>query len=1012
MASARSPDAPPRPGDILGNYVILQRLGPRPGPGCPLETFLALDERSMRDMVVRLPARPWPPGGEELFQADVEAARKLDSPFLAPFEYGELTDHGPVIAWEWVPGIDLRELLGTHGLEPRLALGILGRLLEGLAELHAHGLAHGDLHPGNVRITADGEVMLVGYVPRPFCGPTSRYPDDAKILRYAPPEWFAEGAVSPAGDVYALGLLLYELFTGHPPLPPATANRAHQNQVKLSAAMEAGTGVNPAIPEELLLVVRNLLQIEMRQRWSSAGSVRDALAAVLSEPASLEPTRPVPDRLLQPAIRRRNQSQLRQASQALAAEQPLKATCILHRLAELFDGQDFDLRVGAEDLMRRAIWHTFRLSSDPAARATERNRQEALALQLTHAARLLGLTDIQRVARRRLAVFARRDGPLKNLLPIPEDAATRQAHVTRLVQEASDRPADDLKLLELAVYTPGFHTTDASRFDEMRVDLLLKHELYHAAFYHRALALAERGRDPMLLESLNELLSLALSQVAAEYGIAAPPRAEGDPLSVPPAPGSLPPPAGASTASHPSTPPGDARPTSSPGSRPPMRSSIPPPRILRLPPRAVEVKPGQALSGEDTTYLLAEGRAMTAMGDVPEAIRNYYQLQAAGALNAKDFDATVGADLRNLVWLSVVPPPARRPPVELLGKLYELIMVVKPAQLPSVAERLFLSKLPEDRRQQWIDDVLGRNPWSIPGNRAALQLAEAEGSEERQLKHLIALTQEVLEVGAVAYASQLVGRAAALAPDDSTVRELQRVAERAAERHRRAGAVFADLRAKVEASAMKTFLVPELEGFLEQHPGFLPALDLRARLAEELGDDNRSAELNEKLAEVALVVEREPLARAHLRKCLATAPHNDNALLLLAALSDPVDTDGAQVFDLRIGLLVREGLHEAAIELARAQLTGTKDDLMVFELMADLQRRAGLDPSPSLVAQGKVARLAGHLDMARECLEQALEEAKDPLACVDSILAMEGASEVFAEGELERRRAAILARPR
>jgi serine/threonine protein kinase len=476
-----------------------------------METFLALDRSSMEEVALRVLRKRFSDSQKQDFCEAVEKAKAVDHPHVARLRRGELTDFGALVSWQWIPGVDLRGLIRSHGLRAKVSLGLLGHILQGLGALHLQGVTHGDLHPGNVRVTPGGKAVLVGHVPCPQ--PASRFEEEDRVLRYSAPEWYAEGTLSPPSDVYSLGLVLYELFSGHPPIPAASARKSHLNQVKLNAVLEKGVSVNKAIPKELLLVLRNLLQVEIRQRWQSGNEVLEALEAILSDETSLYQASPLIPQHLNACLRQHTRSLLRATRNALAAEVPLSAASCLHRLGVFFDGSDFELRVEASEQLRRTLWFTFRRSAGQTESEAETTRRQALALQLTRAAQDLGATDLLRIVRMRLGATSKPGGPLGHLLPLPEDSATRRQHRRKLLREISRHPADDLKLLELACYTPKFHTTDATPMTEMRVDLLMQHRLYAAALYHRSACLADNGEDPMLLESLRDLLDRALDQI-------------------------------------------------------------------------------------------------------------------------------------------------------------------------------------------------------------------------------------------------------------------------------------------------------------------------------------------------------------------------------------------------------------------------------------------------------------------------------------------------------------------
>ncbi|MFO0983580.1 MAG: serine/threonine-protein kinase, partial [Planctomycetota bacterium] len=119
------------------------------------------------------------------------------------------------------PGQNLRDLVGlpsTDGFLRRVALGIA----DALAELHGRGLLHRDLKPENVFVDDEGQPIVTDFGLSAFAqgGQTQAAKRFDGTLIYAAPEWFVPGAtIGPEADLYALGLVLYELATGKHPRP-------------------------------------------------------------------------------------------------------------------------------------------------------------------------------------------------------------------------------------------------------------------------------------------------------------------------------------------------------------------------------------------------------------------------------------------------------------------------------------------------------------------------------------------------------------------------------------------------------------------------------------------------------------------------------------------------------------------------------------------------------------------------------------------------------------------------
>ena len=127
-------------------------------------------------------------------------------------EVGKLESGEQFVATERAVGTSLRELIKGKRIEQRRALAIGRQAVEALAALHAAGAIHGDIKPENILVTADGRVERVKLVELGV-GMLTTAPGDP---RYAPPE-SDRSAIDARGDIYAVGAVLFELLTGHPP---------------------------------------------------------------------------------------------------------------------------------------------------------------------------------------------------------------------------------------------------------------------------------------------------------------------------------------------------------------------------------------------------------------------------------------------------------------------------------------------------------------------------------------------------------------------------------------------------------------------------------------------------------------------------------------------------------------------------------------------------------------------------------------------------------------------------
>jgi serine/threonine-protein kinase len=160
------------------------------------------------------------------FQREARAVARLKDPGLvAVYDQGIDGQH-PFLVMELIEGGTLRELLRERGpMPPHAAAAVLGPVLSGLAVAHRAGLVHRDVKPENVLISDDGDVKIADFG-------LVRVVADAKITStsvilgtaaYLSPEQVGTGKADPRSDVYAVGILAYELLTGVTPFTGDTA---------------------------------------------------------------------------------------------------------------------------------------------------------------------------------------------------------------------------------------------------------------------------------------------------------------------------------------------------------------------------------------------------------------------------------------------------------------------------------------------------------------------------------------------------------------------------------------------------------------------------------------------------------------------------------------------------------------------------------------------------------------------------------------------------------------------
>lgn len=218
--------------------------------------------------------RPAAPAGAERLRAEAELLALGRGAGVVALH--GVTADPPGLVLEYAAGGSLAELLRARGpLAVHEAVRIAARLADALAHLHARGIVHRDVKPDNVLFTAQGELRLADFGVAARIGSRGTLGDGWAELRvgtlpYAAPEqWNApESSTRPAADVFALGVVLYELLTGRLPWEP----RAGDDDEALARRIrsEAPVAFGAAVPWPLRALVLQALRPQPEARPSSA----------------------------------------------------------------------------------------------------------------------------------------------------------------------------------------------------------------------------------------------------------------------------------------------------------------------------------------------------------------------------------------------------------------------------------------------------------------------------------------------------------------------------------------------------------------------------------------------------------------------------------------------------------------------------------------------------------------------------------------------------------------------
>lgn len=209
------------------------------------------------------------------FLREIQVARQVTHPNIArTFEAG-IVNGQLYFTMELVRGGELTQLLGRGGMPVNHALPMIQQICAGLAAIHEAGVVHGDLKPANLMLATDGRVKISDFgIARGAEMQQGRSEIVGSPQYMAPEIWRGDGA-SARSDLYALGIILYEIVTGRSPFEGA--NDASAMYHHLSTDPTPPIEVKSSIPEWLNKMIMDLLAKDYRYRLQSIDEVQKIL---------------------------------------------------------------------------------------------------------------------------------------------------------------------------------------------------------------------------------------------------------------------------------------------------------------------------------------------------------------------------------------------------------------------------------------------------------------------------------------------------------------------------------------------------------------------------------------------------------------------------------------------------------------------------------------------------------------------------------------------------------------
>ncbi|MEU8229018.1 protein kinase [Actinoplanes sp. NPDC048967] len=266
-----------------GRYALLDEIG----VGGMAVVWRARDEVLGRPVAVKLLAgkHAGEPDARDRIRAEARAAAALSHPNIAQvYDYGEARENGasvPYVVMELVRGGTLQDRMDAGPMSPRFAMRVAAEVSAALAAAHADGLVHRDIKPANVMLTETG-AKVVDFGIAAAINPAGTGDEEFEVLgtpAYLAPERLTGDGVEPASDVYALGVLLYRMLSGHSPWSADTTTQMLNAHVYIDPEP---LPVRPGVPDYITALCNRCLSKDTTERPSA----REA-AALLAQGAGL-----------------------------------------------------------------------------------------------------------------------------------------------------------------------------------------------------------------------------------------------------------------------------------------------------------------------------------------------------------------------------------------------------------------------------------------------------------------------------------------------------------------------------------------------------------------------------------------------------------------------------------------------------------------------------------------------------------------------------------------------------
>jgi len=276
-------------GDVNRHRVNLERrftIVSEASHGSMSRVYRAVDNETARTICLKVQLREKNQAavarasGHEARPLEGEIAIQMAHPHVVrTFEFGSSNKGDHYLVMEWVDGVSLQYLRESRLARTAQRVEFLAQAAEGLAAVHAAGFMHHDINPRNFLVDREHRIKLIDFGLAVPNTPAFRRPGNRTgTLQYMAPELLRREPIDERIDIFAFGVLAYELLTDR--LPYDATNNTTMMLQRINSDPIDPAVVKPKLSEEICEILRKLTARREEQRWPSLQTLPEALRSV------------------------------------------------------------------------------------------------------------------------------------------------------------------------------------------------------------------------------------------------------------------------------------------------------------------------------------------------------------------------------------------------------------------------------------------------------------------------------------------------------------------------------------------------------------------------------------------------------------------------------------------------------------------------------------------------------------------------------------------------------------